>query len=134
MRFIIVYSVDEQPPRTRKMANCVHYHIIVQVSNNNNVMYTLKKGIFFDSCFNSCKKRLYIYTTLKYQSGTITFHHISLQHVFNIIPAFCLSLVWLRTNIVLLGGRIACFIVSNISCRFLCKIQMQYLAIFLLSL
>ena len=34
-------------------------------------MYTLKKGIFFDSCFNSCKKRLYIYTTLNVYSSVI---------------------------------------------------------------
>jgi hypothetical protein len=34
---------------------------------------------------------------------TITFNHISLQHVFNIIPPYCLSLVRLRANIVLLG-------------------------------
>jgi len=34
---------------------------------------------------------------------TITFHHISLQHVFNIIPPFYLSLVCLSANIVLLG-------------------------------
>ena len=34
---------------------------------------------------------------------TITFNHISLQHVFNIIiPPSCLSLVCLRANIVLL--------------------------------
>jgi hypothetical protein len=32
-----------------------------------------------------------------------TFNHISLQHVFNIIPPSCLSLVCLRANIVLLG-------------------------------
>jgi hypothetical protein len=34
---------------------------------------------------------------------TITFNHISLQHVFNIIPLYCLSLIRLRANIVLLG-------------------------------
>ena len=34
---------------------------------------------------------------------TITFNHISLQHVFNIIPPYCLSLVRLPANIVLLG-------------------------------
>jgi hypothetical protein len=34
---------------------------------------------------------------------TITFNHISLQHVLNIIPPSCLSLVCLRANIVLLG-------------------------------
>jgi hypothetical protein len=34
---------------------------------------------------------------------TITFNHISLQHVFNIIPPSCLSLVCLRANIVAFG-------------------------------
>jgi len=34
---------------------------------------------------------------------TITFNHISLQHVFNIIPPSCSSLVFLRVNLVLLG-------------------------------
>ena len=34
---------------------------------------------------------------------TITFNHISLQHVFNIISPYCLSLVRLHANIVLLG-------------------------------
>jgi len=34
---------------------------------------------------------------------TITFHHISLQHVFNIIPPSCLYLVCLCANIVILG-------------------------------
>jgi len=34
---------------------------------------------------------------------TITFNHISLQHVFNIILPSRLSLVCLRANIVLLG-------------------------------
>ena len=34
---------------------------------------------------------------------TITFNHISWQHVFNIIPPSCLSLVCLRANIVLPG-------------------------------
>ena len=33
---------------------------------------------------------------------TITFYHISLQNVFNIILPYCLSLVRLRANIVLL--------------------------------
>jgi hypothetical protein len=33
----------------------------------------------------------------------ITFNHISLQHVFNIIPPYCLSFVRLRANIGLLG-------------------------------
>ena len=39
----------------------------------------------------------------KYFSVTITFNHISLQHVFNIIPPYCLSLVRLHAHIVLLG-------------------------------
>ena len=34
---------------------------------------------------------------------TFTFNHISLQHVFNIIPPSCLSLFCLRAKIVLLG-------------------------------
>ena len=34
---------------------------------------------------------------------TITFNHISLQHVFNIIPPYCFSFVRLPANIVLLG-------------------------------
>jgi len=34
---------------------------------------------------------------------TITFNHISLQHVFNIIRPYCLSLVRVWANIVLLG-------------------------------
>ena len=35
---------------------------------------------------------------------TITLNHISLQHVFNIIPPSCLSLVSLGAHIVLLGN------------------------------
>ena len=38
-----------------------------------------------------------------FQSVIIAFHHISLQHVFNIIPPSCLSLVCLRANIFVLG-------------------------------
>ena len=34
---------------------------------------------------------------------TITFNHISLQRVFNMIPPSCLSLVCLRASMVLLG-------------------------------
>jgi hypothetical protein len=34
---------------------------------------------------------------------TIALIHMSLQHAFNIIPPYCLSLVRLRANIVLLG-------------------------------
>ena len=39
---------------------------------------------------------------------TITFNHISLQHVFNIIPPYWLSLVHLHANIVLLGTSLVC--------------------------
>ena len=39
---------------------------------------------------------------------TITINHISLQHVFNIIPPSCLSPVCLRANIVLLGTSLVC--------------------------
>jgi hypothetical protein len=46
--------------------------------------------------FVICSKRTF-------QSVTITFNHISLQHVFNIILPSCLSLICLHANIVLLG-------------------------------
>ena len=39
---------------------------------------------------------------------TITFNHISLQHVLNIIPPSCLFLVCLRENIILLGTSLVC--------------------------
>jgi len=39
---------------------------------------------------------------------TITLNHISLQHVFDIIPPSCLSLVCLGAYIVLLGNSIVC--------------------------
>jgi hypothetical protein len=39
---------------------------------------------------------------------TITFNHISLQHVFNIILPSCLSLACLRANICLLGIALVC--------------------------
>jgi hypothetical protein len=38
----------------------------------------------------------------------IAFNHISLQHVFNIIPPYCLSLVRLRANIVFLETSLVC--------------------------
>jgi hypothetical protein len=34
---------------------------------------------------------------------TIALIHMSLQHAFNIIPLYCLSLIRLRANIILLG-------------------------------
>jgi hypothetical protein len=39
---------------------------------------------------------------------TIAFNHISLQHVFIIIPPYRLSLVRLRANIVFLGTSLVC--------------------------
>jgi hypothetical protein len=43
-----------------------------------------------------------------FQSVTITFHHISLQRLFNIISLSYLSLVCLCVNVVLLGTSLLC--------------------------